>query len=137
MIKFILAYTSLKIVHQIPQILIMQDPCATGNMTDSDQSSSAAPSKNELTGYIHELEAQKENYLSLPQEETVSKRETTELAQKTVNSAEKVKKEGNSQPVEETNKILRAKYLNREEKMADEPSPYLDELSPYGCTNKT
>ncbi len=70
-----------------------------------------AASVDELTGYVHELEAQKENYLSLPQEETVPRRETTELTQVTVNSAEKVIKEGKSQPVKELNKRLRANYL--------------------------
>ncbi len=57
-----------------------------------------AASMDELTGYIRELEAQKENYLSRPKKETVS--------------AEKVIKERKSQPVvEELNKRLRANYL--------------------------
>ncbi len=69
-------------------------------------------SKDELTGYVRELEAQKENYLSRPQEETVPRRETAELAKETVNSAERVIKEGKSQPVvEELNKRLRTNYL--------------------------
>ncbi len=70
-----------------------------------------AASMDELTGYIRELEAQKKNYLSRPQEETVSRKETAELAKETVNSAERVIKEGKSQPVEELNKRLRANYL--------------------------
>ena len=75
-------------------------------------------SKDELTGYVRELEAQKENYLSRPQEETVPRRETAELAKETVNSAERVIKEGKSQPVEELNKRLRANYLKvNEEKI--------------------
>ncbi len=55
--------------------------------------SRSAASKDELTGYIRELEAQKENYLSRPQE--------------IVNSAERVIKERKFQPVEELNKRLR------------------------------
>ncbi len=78
-----------------------------------------AASKGELTGYVREPEAQKENYLIRLQEETVLRRETAELAKETVNSAEKVIKEGKSQPVvEELNKRLRANYLKvNEEKI--------------------